>query len=1050
MLNKLEAEVLEYIESRLKAVKKSMVTECEDLLPVEVTPAKLGEWLKDVDTEKLNWQQAERYFCLGADDKCWWIKRNVKLPAEKSGWSLGLNFDLGVQTGVGHGALLYLNGVEYESFTPVMQHMFSGHEIVILPEKESGKEAEFLLKCYSGRDHGPEQKTVPKLLNTMRLVWLNKDAASLYFRGMVILRLLGSMEDTSGTYRALAGSLKESLKLIDFSDPTEKRKYSTITQALNSLEKELAKLKSENDIDLLTLVGIGHAHIDTAWTWPYIVSREKMSQTVTTALGLIDKYPEYIFHQGQPQLYEFLKDDSPALYSRVKKAVADGRWDAEGGMWVEPDCNIPSGEGLVRQLLYGKRFFREEFGVESKVLWLVDTFGFPQTLPQIAKGCGIDYFVTTKISWNRYNRMPYSFFNWKGPDGTKLPTYFMTLPWETTTTGYDTYNAVPDPAVIKLGFERRYPKESSRELLNSLGWGDGGGGATFEMIEWMRVLSDGIAGRISGRWEKTRSFLDKQIKECGFDIPVWNDELFLEFHRGTLTTHAELKKLNRRSETTLQQAEMLNVLAGSSKYPSEEFRNLWKKVLINQFHDVMAGSSTHDVFEEARDIYKGVIAEAEKLISSGGEKLLGDNDKYVAVFNTLSHERKVTENVALPEGKVLENESGSSRPMQRVDKENAIVDLGTLPAVGYKRFKVVDGKAEVKGSAIVKDNVLENDFVRIEFDLTTGLIASIFDKQAGREILDGFGNKIQFFEDKPFDQNISAWEIDRIYQEKPFTGLTELVSIEPFGDSLRRGMKVEQKFQGSVISQEIYLESNSPVIFFRTRVDWHENETMMKAAFPVRINASQACFDIQFGHIYRPTHNNTLIDIAKFEVPHQKWMDVSEGDYGVSILNDSKYGCDIKENVMRLTLLRSPIQPDPLADRGIQEFVYAVYPHAGGWQQAKTVQYAKELNEKVLVLSADTDAPAEASFIQVAPSNLILETVKKAEDEDAIVVRLYESANIRGTGKITFNLPDGEIKKAMLCDMEERDIRELTVSDGAINIEFLPCEVLSLKVVINR
>ncbi len=1056
MANKLEQEIKEYIESRINAVKKVMILNYENLLPAEIAQASLNEWIDDVDMSSLDWQQADTFFVLGADDKCWWIRKQFTVPETNSDWQLGINFHLGGFTGVGYGALLYLDGKEYESFTPPMGHMFSGHEIIILPDNlQAGQTLDLTLKCYTGRDHGPEHKAEPRLLRQFSAVKINKPATALYYKAMASLRLLESLQQDSGAYLCISQILKQSLKIIDFSDATLERTYSSIKSALDNLEQSLDDIK-QTSIDLITFVGIGHAHIDTAWTWPYSVTKEKAVQTSATALGLIDKYPEYIFHQGQPQLYEFVKQNAPRLYERIKHAVKKGQWDADGGMWVEPDCNIPSGESLVRHLIYGRRFFREELGTDSKVLWLVDTFGFPHTLPQIARGCGIEFFVTTKISWNRYNRFPYTFFNWQSPDGTKLPTYFMTVPWEaipeSPNASIDTYNAVPDPVTITLGWQRRFPKEQHRELFNSIGWGDGGGGATYEMIEWMRAI-DKIGGKLDAKWQKSYDFLSRQMAKCSFELPVWNDELFLEFHRGTLTTHAELKKYNRLSEITLQQAEFVNAVMDIENYSSGNFRQIWQRMLINQFHDVMAGSSSHDVFEEARQIYLDVIDDAKKQIECVGTNFFGQGEN-ITILNTLAHNRDAIVELELPEGKTIiykksESNDTINLPFQRTDKNHALVAV-SLPPAGYQKLKIVqvdnqsNDSAKTREPVKVSKDTIENKFLKVTFDDKTGNIISIIDKSDNREILTGIGNELQLFEDKPFNQSLSGWEIDRIFKEKPLDMNIKLVSLKSFGGDIRAGFVIEKKFSNSYIVQHIYLDYNSPVLKFETEIDWHEHEVLLKAAFPVAINSSHACYDIQFGHIYRPTHRNTLLDIAKFEVPVQRWMDISEGDYGVSLLNDCKYGADVENNVLRLTLLRAPVNPDPLADRGKHSFTYALYPHLGNFAQAHTVRYANELNVAPLVFRAGEGQPDSVSFFELDSDNLIIETVKKAEDEEALVLRIYESANKRGSAILKFNLPY-EIKHAALCNMEEKDIEKIELKDNRLQFDYLPCQIITIK-----
>lgn len=1049
-ISKLEDDVKAYIASRLKAVKSMMIRNVQNLLPAEVAPAELGKWVDQVDIDDLRWQELDIDFCLGADDKCWWIRKFVNIPEVPVGWKLAVNFTLGQNMGVWYGAIFYLDRKEYEGFTPpinVPRILFGGHDLVILPDTyKPGDEVELLLKCYTGRDHGPLSPANPKFVQKFALCQLHEDTSKLYFKGISAFRVMEYIDEHSGSYLALSRILKEALKLIDFSDPTGERFYKTVSLALNKLNEDLKKI-SVDTLDTINFAGIGHAHIDVAWTWPYVVSKEKAIQTATIALGLMEKYPDYIFHQGQPQLYEFIREGAPRVFERIKQAVKKGKWDADGGMWVEPDCNMPSGESLVRQLLYGRRYFREVLGTESKVLWLVDTFGFPHTLPQIAKGCGIEFFVTTKISWNRYTVFPYTFFHWKGPDGTVLPAYFVSIPGYGVV--FDTYNGVPDPVMIKQGWDKRYPKERTQEILGSIGWGDGGGGATYDMLEWMEAQKDGIAGKLKSRWVKTYPFLKSLYEKCKDQLPTWDDELFLEYHRGTLTTHSELKKLNRRCEYTLQKAEMVSSLLDFEATDQGEFRRLWQAILKNQFHDVMAGSSSHDVFEEARSIYLEVIEETERRIEELAKKAFKCSDEYIVVFNSLSEERQELFEIELPSGKVLEEEGKGLLPYERID-DNRVLVLLTLPSVGYKRFKIVDEKKEDKrkdtlpAECILGKDFIENEFLKVKIDPKSGNVFSIYDKINDCEVLSGIGNDLELFEDKPFEQGHSGWDIDIIYKEKKLPVEFKLTEFRPLNGKLRAGFLVEKRFLNSTIRQQIYLNFNEPVVYFKSWVDWEEHETLLKVSFPVNIRALEACYEIQYGHIYRPTHSNTLHDLAKFEVPVHKWMDLSEGGYGVSILNDSKYGADIHQNVMRLTLLRAPVHPDPIADRGVHEFTYAVYPHAGSWKDADTIRYARRLNILPVIIKSSCPADKERSFIKIEPDNLIIDVVKKCEDEQAIIVRLYEAESRRGKGRLSFDLPF-DVKSACIADMEEKNIKLLEIKGSSVEFDYKPMEIITIK-----
>ena len=694
------------------------------------------------------------------------------------------------------------------------------------------------------------------------------------------------------------------------------------------------------------IAAVGHAHIDTAWEWPLREARRKVARSWSTQLELMYVYGDYVFAASQPAQYQWMKDSYPTIYARIKEKVAAGQWEPVGAMWVEADCNLPSGEALVRQLLHGKRFFMREFGYETDILWLPDVFGYPGNLPQLMAASGCKYFLTQKLSWNDTNKPQHHTFEWEGIDGTRIFTHFPPA---------DTYNGSFQAQELERSVRNFKDAAQSNRSLYLFGWGDGGGGPQPEMIDAAHRLGIEM-GRASG-------FFAKASAEAR-DLAVERGELYFELHRGTYTTQSRVKRLNRRAQDGLREAELWSVAA--EHYPREHLDAAWKKLLLNQFHDILPGSSIDWVYADAERDLTDVVDTAEGLVIEAISEIAGFGDR-VAVFNATSHAR------------------------------------GGAPSYGW----VVVGLPRAP-----RGTPLESEQLRVELG-DDGVVTSIWDKEANREVLSGPGNVFELHDDNP--RQWDAWDLD-IEHRDSFVVVT-------------------RRFGNSVIAQRIALDGR--VLRFKTEVDWHERHKILKVAFPVTVAAREATYEIQFGHVRRPTHFDDSRARAMFEVPAQRWADLGDRDYGVALLNDCKHGYDIHGSVMRLSLLRAPTHPDPSADQGRHTFTYALMPHPGDWREAGVIGAAEDLNWPLREAATDLPIGASRSLVAVNTPQVIVEAIKRAEDSDAVIVRLYEAWGRPCRARITTSLP---ARRVTLCDLLERDLAET-----GLELDFTPFKILTLK-----
>ena len=934
----------------------------------------------------------------------------------------------------------------------LVQGMDVNHtELIIADNAKANEEYVIDLHAYSGLNEG-------KSFFRCSAAVLEKEVEELYYDIKVPLDALECLSKNDKRYVDILGYLKNTVALIDFrkAHGHDETFMDSVKRAIKYIKENFYEKYCGNEDVIVS--GIGHTHIDVAWLWTLSQTREKAVRSFSTVLELMKRYPEYRFMSSQPQLYEFVKENRPDLYDKIRSKVKEGSWDPEGAMWLEADCNLTSGESIIRQILFGKRFFYEEFGVDSKILWLPDVFGYSAALPQILNKCGINCFITSKISWNEYNKMPYDAFMWQGIDGSKILTYFITTPdpgQDYENNHRTTYVGMVKPYTILGTWERFQQKEATNNVLIPYGYGDGGGGPTRDMIEYGKRLSKGIPGIPKFRFSTLKEFMNDfsaQVEKNKDLLPNWVGELYLEYHRGTYTSMARNKKYNRIAEFMLMETEglytMLKTLLGE-EYPTGALNKAWKTVLLNQFHDILPGSSIKSVYEESKAQYEVTIKELENLSSKAMQKMIeniGLSSQALVVFNPTGFAMGNIIETSLPDWcHSVKSEDGRLLPVQISHDNKALVYVPFVSPKGYSVYELCREEADVSGSAMIIDsNLMENDFYRVELD-TNGVITSIYDKLNEREVIKQGekANKIVAYEDIPIRHD--AWDINIYYKHKCWEVLdADNIKVLERGP-VRMTLRIERAFLDSRITQYIQLYRDIPRIDFRTRIDWKERNILLKAHFPVDINASNATYDIQFGNIERPTHWNTSWDMAKFEACAHKWADLSENGYGVSLLNDCKYGYDIKDGIMSITLLKSATYPNEDADREIHEFTYSLLPHRNDFRDCTVKQgYALNMPFRALVAGPNPgNLPENLSFAFVEGENVVLETIKRAENGEGIILRMYEAYNRRG--KAVLKLPVA-VRQAFECNMLEENISPLAVVNNSIHFEIRPYEIKTIRI----
>lgn len=976
----------------------------------------------------------------------YFFRTAVEIPAEWPGNEAGLVFRSG-----GEG-LLRVNGVSW-------QGLDRNHTYAALNPEKAGRRPELEIELY---DPIPEpddplnkQAVIQPPIRAIAaaLVRVNRPVLSLMYTATVVRDSALLLPEGDFRRVRLEEALLRAMDAFDALQPEAVREGGAIGRIEAALAEAVRSIGG-NAEGLIRMVG--QSHIDIAWLWPARETVRKASRTFSTVDALMADYPQYRYAQSQPQLFAFLKDNDPELYARVKARIREGRWELVGGMWVEPDLNIPSGESLMRQMLYGQRFYEQEFGLRSEIEWLPDTFGYCASLPQILKHGGVRYFMTTKLGWNDTNRFPYDLFHWIGIDGTAILSFMNHGNNENTR-----------PKDIDDHWHSYREKAAHGEQMLLYGHGDGGGGVTREMLEYID-RSALMVGQPAAAYSSAAGFFE-EIAQAGPELPVWRGDLYLELHRGTYTTHARNKRSNRRAETLYREAELWQALAGGGlprEARAEVGRDLhagWKLILLNQFHDIIPGSSIPEVYEtsekEYREIFnlgerslRAVLEAAAAGIGAGGE------GRPHAVLNSLGWTRDIVAEFPLDgrEGRApaAYAENGERLACERVPGEAVLrVRVPQVPAFGYRTVWLREAAAGEAETPCSRPDALgdtwETAHYRLRFN-PRGEIVGLYDKAARREVVKPGerANRFHFFHDRPVLWD--AWDLDSRYERQP-AGDAELlekrlVSAGEVCDVLGFKWRIGE----SELEQELILYHEDRRIDFKTRVVWNEAHKLLKVGFPVDVLADKATYEIPFGAIERPTHRNTSWEQAQYEVCGHRFADVSEHGYGVSLLNDCKYGYDTQGSTIRLSLLRAPKWPDRTADLGIHEFTYSLYPHLGDWREAHTLRKAAELNLAAVTIpcsGGEGTRPAAASLLEFTGVHTVLDTVKLSEDGTGSILRLYESAGGRETVRLRWPLPHAGMYRSNAL---EEELEPFSAEEGGLELEFAPFEIKTVKIIHSR
>jgi alpha-mannosidase len=888
--------------------------------------------------------------------------------------------------------------------------------------------------------------------------------------------LIPSLSKDVGADQATLGKAigQVDLKALDNADQMQ------FDSSLRDAETTLEALKPM--MDQATLHLTGNSHIDAAWLWPWTETVDTVKNTFSTALQLMNEYPSYTYTQSAAAYNDWMARDYPEIDAQIKKRIQEGRWEVVGGMWVEPDLNMPDGESTARSLLIGKRWYQQHYGVDVRIGWNPDSFGYNWQLPQIYKKSGVDYFVTQKMTWNDTNQLPFKLFWWESPDGSKVLTYF---PHD-----YANTNLNPVRLSVDLAQARHYATGMT-DMLDLFGVGDHGGGPTRAMLDeglhwmqpnkivpkmefgtaqpWFSTVEKELAPQ-SPEWDYrsiAQGYHEPPPVEGKIDIPTWKSEMYFEYHRGVFTTQANHKRNMRESSEWALNAEKYASLAwlDGNAYPGDELTEDWKKITFNQFHDLAAGSGIGVIYQDAQKDYDAVRWSTNEISSKALKTVAAHVDTRVAqgvpvlVFNPLGWARggNVTVDVQMPastadvsvldgHGVVLRSEALSKDAA--TSTFHLLVEARDVPSMGYELLRVVPGKRSFASDLKVTGTTLENAALRVMVDPKTGCITSLVDKKTGFETLakGACGNELEAFKDTPKDYD--AWNIDPGTLDQPPTRIIDADSVEVVEHGpMRASIRVTRHWQSSKFVQEIVLDAGSDQAEVVNDIDWHETHVLLKAAFALSATSPFATYEIPYGTIQRPTTRNNSWEKAQFEVGAQQWADLGNEQHGFSLINESKFGYDGVGNLLRLTLLRSPVWPDPNADRGHHHFSYALYPHAGDWKQAMTVRHGYNYNYKLKAMQVETHTgslPAEHSFVGVTPDDVVLAAMKKAEDSHALILHFYEWAGKGGSAQL--RVPPGATGAVETNLMEKPEGEALPLEGDHVTVHFRPYEIVAVRV----
>jgi alpha-mannosidase len=955
----------------------------------------------------------------GAKWEYGWFKGRFVVPPEAAGKRIVFRCHLGGE------ALAWVNGVLTGSFG------WGHREITVARSGEPGAAYDLLLEAYSGHGritvgdgpvpHGvqtvpPVGPTQVQVVECTYGVW-REEVYQLELDFNTLFELRNGLDETLLRTSEIDEGLFEATLIFDPELPED--------EMLASAAAARARLKplldAHNGSTMPVLHAFGHAHIDVAWLWPLQETERKMARTIINQMALFDEYPNHKFLQSQAHLYVMLRDKYPELYERVKTAIKEGKIIPDGAMWVEPDTNLAGGEALIRQVLYGRRFFQEEFGFDSRVLWLPDVFGYSGALPQILKGCGCIGFATQKITWayNGGEPFPYNTFWWEGIDGSAIPAHI-----------YTDYNSQTRPRAIFDRWNTRLQKNGIKSFILAFGWGDGGGGPERNHLEFARRAVD-LEGLPRVQLSSPAEFF-ADLEKQGLPKERYVGELYFQAHRGTYTSQAKTKKGNRKAEFALREAELWATAAHALNdfpFTPKSLGSAWQDQLLCQFHDILPGSSIERVYQEAEATLAGVVVAADKMARSAAETfvdsppLAGEGPGVrsaasLTIFNSLNWPRTVL-----------------------VDTASGLKEV-TVPSCGYTTLHRLDSPTKPGTPVSVGRNgdnlfYMENEFIRVQFN-ARGEVTSLFDKETRRETLSGPASQFRLYKDVP--TNWDAWDLDSAYELQPVAtdepATLEIVASGP----LQAQIKLTRALSQSSITQVITLRRASRRLEFETTIDWQEKHKLLKVAFPTNIHASEAIHEIQFGHLRRPNHRSRQYDADRFEVSNHKWTALAEENRGVAVLNDCKYGVNVLGGTINLTLLKSALAPDMNADKGIQTFTYALYPWKGTFAECNLVREGYELNVPPMVIPGEA---GQGSLLSVDAPNIVLETVKLAEDGSGdIILRFYESKRMATRCTLTLGIP---AHAALQTDLTEEGGEPLPIGFGNVALDFRPFEIKTVR-----
>jgi len=1004
--------------AKLKELKKRVFTDIEFMKPWKMRECvykAVGEYEYLYD----GWKDLPVGGKWGGNGLSAFFKNEIDIPERFRGKRVVLCVYFGGDS------LLSLNGVPFQGMDPFR------NSVLLLENAQGGEHFDIAVESYFVW-HSDEP--ADKKLECSFLGVADPDIEEAYWDIKAVFNALEMPALETSLAALIRDALKEGLKCINFD--LEGEAFVAGLKRCQAILKE--RVYDCPDFACMGKLALcGNSHLDIVFMWAYKEFVRKLGRTHATMLRLMERYPEFIFSQSQAVTYEEMRKNYPALFEQVKARIAEGLWEYIGGMWVEPDCNLISGESFTRQFLHGVRYAEETFGITPKTCWLPDVFGNSYAMPQIMKKAGMEHFVTHKMGiWNDTNPWLYSTFWWEGPDGSRVfstvpPTHFI---------------GTVEADSLQMNWRKYTDKTAIGESLYCYGWGDGGGGVDTEMLEYVKRYRK-FPGLPETQVSKIEDSLGRMKARATPDnIPVWKDELYLEEHRGVHTTKALLKKLNRRSENLYREAEIYACVASQYgyEYPLARLNEGWQSILTNQFHDALPGSHITEVFYDIKADYEKIIAigeavrgEALALISA---QIKGNADFGVpfAVFNSLG--QAATSKVELPaDDSDIYDDQGNRVPSQYYPKPNGehvlVFIAKDVPAVGYRVYYKKPGKCK----APVVTTVTENDRFSLKFNDSAELI-SIYDKRSKREILNGKGNAFHIYEDMP--GKYDAWDIAASYGDIEFETEPGKIEFIEAGEVFT-AITISKRILKSFIKQTIVLYNDLDRIDFDTYIDWQERQKLLKAVFDTDIRASHYTRDIAYATMQNSCYRHNPYDKAKFEVSAHNFVDLSEAGYGLSILNDCKYGYEIHERRMMISLLKGPLNPDPQSDYGEHWFTYSLYPHAGDWHTGGTLAAGLALNNpmNVVELQSGEGAPA-GSFIGVSAENVTLEAVKKCENEEAFIVRVVEKTGTSADVTLTFFK---EITQASECNLLEREDVPCGFEGDRLNFVIKPYEIRTFK-----